>query len=323
MAENVLISILIPVYNAERYLERCLDSVLAQTYGSFEIVAIDDGSSDGSPAILDAYAQREPKRVRVEHRANAGAAEARNRAIELARGEYVAFLDNDDWLDPDFLEQLASHVGEGADIVFGGYRRPHADGSVASEIVPHPGEEWAPFAVLAAWAKLYRREFLLANDLRFLSANVYEDLYFSIPAIYAAQRTEVVPYCGYNWFMNPESVSNTSQRTSEGLEFDRAMSALVDRVGVDASGRQDALFVHAMVRLGVFSLFLTRDGDGPELAAERTVLLRAWLDAHVPTWRSDPYARMGRPRGDSRGARIATWLFVRHPRLFAAALRLK
>ena len=323
MAENVLISVLVPVYNAERYLGRCLDSVLAQTYGAFEIVAVDDGSSDGSAAILDEYAQRDPERVRVEHRENAGAAEARNRAIELAQGEYVAFLDNDDWLEPDFLERLVAHVGEGADIVFSGYRRPCADGSVSSEIIPHPGEEWAPFAVLAAWAKLYRREFLLANDLRFLSANIYEDLYFSIPAIYAAKRTEVVPYCGYNWFMNPESVSNTSQRTSEGLEFDRAMSALVERVGVNVAGEQDALFVHAMVRLGVFSLFLTRDGDGPEVAAERTVLLRTWLDFHVPTWRSDPYARMGRPRGDSRGARIATWLFVRHPHAFAAALRLK
>lgn len=321
MGARVFISVLVPVYNADRYLGRCLDSVLAQTYRDFEIVAVDDGSTDGSASILDAYARRDPERVRVEHRANAGAAAARNRAIELARGDYLAFLDNDDWFDPDYLERLAAGAQEGADIVFGGYRRPRADGSVGAQVVPHPGEEWAPFAVLAAWAKLYRHDFVLANDLQFLPANVYEDLYFSVSAIYAAERTEVVPYCGYNWFMNPESVSNTSQRSSEGLEFNHAMSSLVGRVG--APYNQDALFVHMMVRLGVFSLFLTREGDGAELAAQRAGLLRTWLDEHVPSWRQDNLARVGRPQGDSRSARIATWLFVRHPRLFNLALRLK
>ena len=104
-----LISVVIPVYNAEKYLKECVDSVLAQTYSNYEILLIDDGSADNSPEICDRYAESNSK-IKVIHQKNSGVAEARNNGIREAKGEYIAFLDCDDWWEKEFLEKLVSYT---------------------------------------------------------------------------------------------------------------------------------------------------------------------------------------------------------------------
>ena len=104
---NPLISVVIPVYNAEQFLPACLDSVLHQDYPSFEILVIDDGSTDGSAALIDRYAAREPRIVAL-HQRNAGVSAARNRGLTEARGEYIAFVDADDRVTPSYLSHLLS-----------------------------------------------------------------------------------------------------------------------------------------------------------------------------------------------------------------------
>ncbi|MEE0443593.1 MAG: glycosyltransferase, partial [Acutalibacteraceae bacterium] len=101
-----LVSVIIPTYNNERQLPRCIDSLLAQTYGNFELIAVDDGSTDGSGSVLDAYAERDA-RIRVIHRKNGGVSSARNVGIDDAKGEYVTFVDGDDAVDPSYIEHLA------------------------------------------------------------------------------------------------------------------------------------------------------------------------------------------------------------------------
>ena len=107
-----LFSILIPCYNVEKYVEECISSVESQTYGSWEMVAVDDGSTDGTPAILDSLASRIGPRMRVVHQENCGLLLARRSALSLARGEYVAFLDSDDALRNDALEIVAESIAE-------------------------------------------------------------------------------------------------------------------------------------------------------------------------------------------------------------------
>ena len=99
------ISVIVPVYKVEKYLERCIDSILAQSYGNLEIILVDDGSPDCCPEICDQYQQKD-KRIQVIHRENGGLAAARNSAIERATGEYLVFVDSDDQVDRDYIKNL-------------------------------------------------------------------------------------------------------------------------------------------------------------------------------------------------------------------------
>lgn len=105
MNTEVKISVIVPVYNVEKYLPRCIDSILNQTYKNLEIILVDDGSPDNCPAICDEYAQKD-SRIKVIHKANGGVSSARNAGIDVATGEYIGFVDSDDWIEPDMYEYL-------------------------------------------------------------------------------------------------------------------------------------------------------------------------------------------------------------------------
>ena len=122
-----LISVIIPVYNIEKYLRRCIDSVLAQTYQDFELLLIDDGSKDSSGAICDEYAARD-SRVKVFHKENGGVSSARNAGLAIVSGDWIMHLDGDDWIEPDMLERLI-RKGEdtGAEIVMGDFLFAYSD----------------------------------------------------------------------------------------------------------------------------------------------------------------------------------------------------
>ena len=114
-----MLSIIIPVYNSEKYLKKCVDSILAQSFTDFELILIDDGSDDRSPVICDSYSAADA-RVRVVHTANGGVSTARNTGLDMARGDHVMFIDSDDWIEPDFCKNSMQQA-ERADLVIGGY----------------------------------------------------------------------------------------------------------------------------------------------------------------------------------------------------------
>jgi len=114
--DTKLISIIVPVYNAEKYLKQCVDSLINQTYNNLEIILLDDGSTDNSPALCDEYAKND-NRIKVVHKSNSGVSDTRNKGIEIALGEYIGFVDSDDWLEPDAYEFLLNNaITYGADI---------------------------------------------------------------------------------------------------------------------------------------------------------------------------------------------------------------
>ena len=106
-----LVSVIVPVYRVENYLRTCIDSILAQTYSDLEVILVDDGSPDGCPAICDEYAKQDA-RVRVIHQKNAGLSAARNAGLDLCQGEYITFIDSDDFVHPRFVELLLKCLPE-------------------------------------------------------------------------------------------------------------------------------------------------------------------------------------------------------------------
>jgi glycosyltransferase involved in cell wall biosynthesis len=208
----MLISVIVPVYNAERYLARCVDSVLGQTHRELELILVDDGSSDASGAICDEYAARDP-RVRVIHKANGGVSAARNDGLEASRGEFIAFCDNDDFYAPGMLERLWDMCLAGdCDVA---QCRP-AKGSDESLATP-PREEvrvlesrrmlenFYTEATIYIWDKLYRRR--VWEGVRFpVGSYTGEDLFVVHRLLWAAGRVAVTRERLYYHFRNPGSV---------------------------------------------------------------------------------------------------------------------
>lgn len=189
--ESEKISVIVPVYNAEAYLRRCLESILAQTHENFELILVDDGSRDQSGAICDEYARRD-SRVTVVHQENGGPSSARNAGLDLAAGDWVTFVDSDDYIDADLCEYLLSLAEKhGADIVqcaameegSHGVRvlGPQEDILLKNGLKSLVGPHWHAYGN-ANWSKLYRREVL--GGARFDErCCIGEDLHFNFQAL--------------------------------------------------------------------------------------------------------------------------------------------
>lgn len=135
---NPLISVIVPIYNAEKYLAKCIDSIIAQTYNNLEIILIDDGSDDSSFRICAHYAKLDT-RIEVISQANSGVSSARNRGLDNSTGEFIGFLDSDDWIDQDMFEKLYMTIlFEGADIAICGYLKEKPDGTVIAKNLACP-----------------------------------------------------------------------------------------------------------------------------------------------------------------------------------------
>ena len=217
------VSIVIPIYNAARTLRRCLDSVGAQTVRDFEVIAIDDGSADGSGKLLDAYEPSYPL-VRL-HQANAGVSAARNRALEKACGEYVMFLDADDVIHPRLLEDaLAGLVGKSLDYLLLDYRKV-PDGEVESllagwrvdppaadaEALPVPAFDWfvSERRLPAPWQFVFRRA-TLERDPFSTGIAIYEDVPFVLGYLAAPHRGVHLRHGLYGYAIMAKSQSHNS-----------------------------------------------------------------------------------------------------------------
>lgn len=209
-----VVSVIIPVYNTEAYLPRCLDSLLAQTYTDFEIICVDDGSTDNSGRICDEYARKD-SRIRVVHIPNGGVSNARNTGLELARGEYILFVDSDDWVEPKHVELLLPLAGE--DLVYCGVntviKGQKADTSsfqtqwyTKSQWESNFGLFWREFALLAIWRGCYKRKIICNNGLLFdRKMTIGEDEHFNLRYFGCCQSVRFSNACTYNYEVGDHS----------------------------------------------------------------------------------------------------------------------
>ena len=182
-------SIILPIYNVEAYLRDCVDSILQQTFTDYELILVDDGSKDGSPAICDEYAKKD-NRIKVVHQQNAGQSAARNKGLSIAAGDYVVFIDSDDFVtSKDFLKELAEKSKDGADVIFYKYRlfldksktlcdcrfsyQSAIGAPTLADKLQKLVEADAFFGM--AWIRAVRRLLLINNNIVFTNAKSAED----------------------------------------------------------------------------------------------------------------------------------------------------
>lgn len=194
----IKVSVIVPIYNVEQYLVKCIESLLIQSLKDIEIILVDDGATDNSPNICDEYALKD-NRVKVIHKQNGGLSDARNIGIEIAQGEYIAFLDSDDWVESNFYEYLYNLIEkEHADIAQCDYVKVYSDEATIDfkETIKesvHTGiealyllhsEEYVK--TLVVWNKLYKRE--LFKNIRFPKGKVHEDEFTTYKVLHQASK---------------------------------------------------------------------------------------------------------------------------------------
>lgn len=219
-------SIIIPVYNVELYLYKCIESVLNQTYQNLEILLIDDGATDRCPEICDEYALKD-SRIKVIHKKNGGQSSARNAGLDLAQGDYILFLDSDDyWEGDDFLNQLADKIETECDVCFFGCydefadtgRRKKSRGYYNEEIFKAGKKDEILYSLFAegqfpgaCWIVCVKRLLLEEHAIRFVEGIRVEDVDWLLNVLSVAQTFASLNTCGYIYLKNrPNSISGTA-----------------------------------------------------------------------------------------------------------------
>lgn len=232
------ISVVIPVYNSAKYLRECLDSIVSQSFSNWEVVAVDDGSSDESPAILDEYAAKDC-RFKIIHKENGGVSAARNDGLAAAIGEYVLFVDSDDWMDCDALRMYCDEVCRtGADVIISDHWTWKENGVetehqfFAQDFVvkdktgiqalqrmvlyrgysPYPSARCS-YMFSALWSKLIRRQLLLENGIQFSRAlKLYEDGLFALQVFHFAKSVAYKQVLTYHYRVLNNSLCHINEQ---------------------------------------------------------------------------------------------------------------
>lgn len=218
---NTEISIIVPVYNLERYLPKCIDSILSQTFTDFELILVNDGSTDKSGNICDKYA-RQDIRVKVIHKENGGVASSRNAGLDIARGEYVGFVDNDDYVNEHMFEILYNHANMFAsDIVICDYIEVNQEGDSLSEYVKYFQTQhfnniealhqlYTPnnITFVVPWNKLYKK--CLFNNIKYKHGSINDDETVAHKLFYDNKKTTYVHLPLYYYIQRKDSQMSSS-----------------------------------------------------------------------------------------------------------------
>lgn len=253
-----LISVIVPVYNVEHYLEKCIESICSQTFTNLEIILVDDGATDRSGAICDEWAQRD-SRIRVIHKTNGGLSDARNAGIDVAAGSWFMFLDSDDFITPDTIERLyEAAAAHDCEMAVCNMVRIYDDGATepfyapTSELTVWAGQQrFETLKQPSACNKLFRAD--LFRDVRFPKGKFYEDTFVYHVLAHRARRIALTGHDGYYYLSRRDSILGHPTYTDRYFDFIEAvytrMTYLVDN-HVEYYGEEACLSMYAAVSNG-------------------------------------------------------------------------
>lgn len=259
------VSIIVPVYNVEKYLKRCLDSLVNQTLKDIEIICVNDGSTDGSLAILNEYV-RNDDRIVVINQENSGQSVARNRGIDVAKGEYIGFVDSDDWVCEDYFERLHnSAIQNNAEIAVGGIIRLHkfnrrkfltfdkeivaSDINLKFELCDMPEKSYV-------WNKIYKSSKLKEIGLKFEEGIVFEDCIFTPQALFYFDKMVTVPDTYYfYWRRSDSTVKQKDEKTLANMAYaHKKVQEFIEKHNIDISSHKPDCYRVKLFGLTVFKI---------------------------------------------------------------------
>lgn len=290
------VSIIVPCYNVEKYLPRCLDSLLSQTFDDLELICVNDGSTDGTLSILRSYEVRYPGLFVIIDKENGGAWSARQAAIAIAKGEYIGSLDGDDYAEPDFIEKLyAAAKAEDADIAVCGFSRieDESNKTLSVEMCTARASfdvEREPQRLLelngALWNKLFKTDLLRsAPDLK-ASPEIFEDMFLQLLIFPRAKRVVFVPVSLVNYMVHSGSIMTTIDKSKISSTYQAMLE--VKRVYLRKASGKLLYFLDAaaFLHLGLSLMFRISYDKSANLKDELR-RNRAYLDKNFPTWNTN------------------------------------
>jgi glycosyltransferase involved in cell wall biosynthesis len=229
--KNIKVSIIVPVYNSEKYLEKCLYSIINQSIEEIEIICINDGSKDSSLKILQKY-QSFCNKIIIEDQTNMGQGYSRNQGIKIAQGEFIMFVDSDDFLiNADVIKILYNEIKkQNAQVLLFSYDKYYEkenivatksiNNKINTKIIESTKEKKSLFnqkAIGIPWNKIYQRSLLIENDIKFATSKIYEDVIFFFHAIILAKKIAMINYCAYGY--RKHSLSTMAIRSKKNMDI--------------------------------------------------------------------------------------------------------
>ncbi len=260
-----LVSVIVPIYKVEKYLDKCVGSITDQSYKNLEIILVDDGSPDNCPAMCDGWAERD-SRIKVIHNQNSGVSSARNSALDMAAGEYICFVDSDDFIEPNTIGFFLENIGD-ADVIQCGLSYDHDDGRVEKYDIAEAdftGEDAARAVIMdkvrpEVWGKLYSAHLFIG--IRFDSSKKYgEDLFINYLLLKRAKKLISRNVCLYHYMCR-----ETDSATSYYMTDDRANLYKITGTMAENERRgtlYDAcVYRHARILFATLSRIITGGGE--------------------------------------------------------------
>ena len=233
MEENEKVSMVVAIYKSENFLDKLITSAINQTYKNIEIILVDDGSPDGSGKICDEYAKKDD-RIKVIHKENGGVSSARNKALEIATGKWLVFVDGDDWLEPDCVEYMLRLVHETNSEM--GMSLNNFTTRDRNQIVNDEIETWSPekaactmlypYLAIGCWNKIFSLQFLKENNITFTHKLSGEGMVFIVTAAQYANHVGVGRRKVYNYRLNNENSAMTKYRVEMGTYAQKAINKI-------------------------------------------------------------------------------------------------
>lgn len=299
------VSVIVPVYNVEDYLGRCLDSLINQTFRDYEIICINDCSPDNSADVLRNYQFEYPDLIKVyQNEENMGLGKTREKALTLAKGEYILFIDSDDYVKNDYISSYTKVLEDGDyDIIIGGYIRD-ASGKKTTHLPSN--SVWSTVTYPMACAKLFKKSFIDSNNLEFTQVACGEDIYFSLSAYYCGAQTKVIDYAGYYYYYNRDSITGSMDyKKNQERIMSELFSTFLGNYSLDSLPEEKRRVIEYTYMANMINaLFVYNRGCGVHLMKEKIAFVRRDMQKKFPTYESNPYIGLLKPKGQTLKIRL-------------------
>lgn len=290
MKDGIEVSVIIPVYNLSCWIEKCIKSVLEQTVSNIEIIVVDDGSKDDSYELVKRMQQEHGEKILLLSQENSGQAVARNRAMDIAHGEYIVFVDGDDYISSDYIECLLNKIKkDNLDCVVCGYERVDENGKVLQQVCPNVSNDMYQMKFLAACSKIFRLSYLRENNIRFPEGRLYEDVSFSWQVMFLSQRIGVIDCVGYKYLMRAGSSSNSKVRL-EKVPFEEnrdTIKKILDKM--DETKKE--LFVYSVLTQYAYFTFVLPKRNSVKIIRTISHTLAQDLKQTIPNYWENTYLK--------------------------------